>query len=546
MRNKGMLVGAALATVLGLALAGCGEGKPTINEDAAGDWVTSTPPADGPVDDVAWALPYGEPSSLHWLRAVAYSDSTVLSSLCESLLRLTPEFTYEPGIATFEAPDDTTFVYTLRDGVTFTDGTPVTAEDVVYSLSANLDPKVGSFWGDWFTNVEAIEATGEGEVTVRLGSPDAMFNPIMATAAGIVVKKEFVESQGDDYGTSAGGVMCTGPFALEEWVPGTSIQLTRSEHYWDADHQPLVENLGFEFITNASTLTDALRAGEIDGSYEVPFSAIAALTDSDAGELYFGESLGFAEMVFYAKDGLGQDQRVREALSLALDRDGMIESVFAGAGRPVWSPFFEATWGDAADVYGPAWDDLAGESSADLDAARALLEDVDAEESLRLLSNADDPPSKRLAAYVKSQAQEIGLEVELVELPAAQYIATAFDPERQLEYDLGIGTSSYLDIPEPALWAAFTIKAGGWFNSLGYDNPEVDALVDAARTEVDPGKRAELMVEAQQQAWGEDVVSVPLVQTASVMFMNERITGANPTLNAHLYYPWARDLGAAP
>lgn len=544
MKSRKRLAVAAIAAT-SLFLSGCTGGTPPPTPVEV-EWQTRTPTATGSVDQVTWNLPYGEPSTLHWLQAAAYSESTVLSAVCEGLLRLSPEFTLEPGIATWESPDDTTFVYTLFDGVVFSDGTPVTAEDVVFSLATNLDPESGSFWGEWFSNVESITATGEREVTVTLTTADALFNQIMGTAASIVVKKEFVEASGDDYGTSLGGLMCTGPFELSKWTPGESIELTANPSYWDTEHQPQVSKLDFRFITNRNTLTDALRTGEIDGSYEVPFSAIRALDQASGGKLYYGDSLSLAEVLFYGNDGLGQNPDVRKAISLILDRTAISDTIFQGAARPIWAPFFESTWGESASVYAPAYEGLRPEQAVDLDAARELLAAVDnLDQPMRLLSNADDPSGKQLAAYLQSQAQQVGLTVELVELPSAQYIAVAFDPELQSAYDLGVSTTSYIDIPSPTLWATFIALSGGWFNTLPYDNAQVDGWIGEARAELDPDKRAEIMVSVLNQVWGQDTVTIPLVQVASVMYMNDRITGANPTLNAHLYYPWARDLGAS-
>lgn len=540
-----MTVAVAVAAVATLGLSACtggnGGGGGT---DVPEEWTTSTAAAVGNVDEVAWNLPYGEPVTLHWLRSAGFSESTVLSTLCESLLRITPEFGYEPGIATFEQPDDTTLVYTLKDGVVFSNGDPVTADDVVYSLSQNLDPESGSFWSGNFVNVKSITATGDREVTVTLTQPDALFNQIMATSGGTVVQQSFAEQAGETYGTSEGGVMCTGPYQLDEWVPGDSIHVSANPNYWDSEHAPKAGAIDFSFVTNASTLADALRTGEIDGSYEVPFTAIKTLSGSDSGTLSFGTSLSFAEMVFFAPDGVGTGPEVRRALSLAIDRQAVAASIFNGAARPIWSPFFESIWGEAADVYDAGYESLTRNEGADLDAARELVEANDPGRALRLLSNADDPAAKALAAYIKSQAEEIGLQVDLVELPAAQYIAIAFDPEQQLDYDMSVGTTSYIDIPDPTYWAGLVFATTGYFNGLRYSDPEVDGWIAEAQSTLDPAARAEIMVKVQQRVYGEDQITVPIVQIASVQYMNKRITGANPTLNAHFYYPWARDLGA--
>jgi peptide/nickel transport system substrate-binding protein len=181
--------------------------------------------------------------------------------------------------------------------------------------------------------------------------------------------------------------------------------------------------------------------------------------------------------------------------------------------------------------------------TADLDQAKQLVSAVGPTTTLKVLSNADDPTAKQLAAYVKTQAEAIGLKVQLSELPAAQYIASAFDPQRQKAYDLVVSTSGYLDVPDPIEWGVYTLSKGGVFNPSVYDNADVTKWVNQARYTTDPDARAALMTKVQEQAYVKDFASIGLVNTASVMFMNKSISGAPVSLNAHFYYPWARDLG---
>lgn len=531
------------ATVL--VAAGCGGGSaPGAAAPALElDQITS-PAASGDVESITWALPYGEPTSLHWLKALAFSDSTVLSNLCEGLTRITPDFGTELALASsIDRPDDTTYVIELRDGATFSNGAPLTPDDVVYSLSQNLDPAVGSFWAEWFANVESIQATGPQQVTVSLSKPDATFETMLATAGGAIVQQQYAVAQGEDYGTAGGGVMCTGPYTLDRWIPGSEIVLAANPTYWDTDHQPKVSQINFEFITNATTLADGIRTGGIDGTFELPYESIQAVRDSGEGSVYLGKSLGYSSVEFTGKQGPTNDVRVREALALALDRESIAKVIYRGAAQPIKSNFFPSTWGYGVDTYRSAYDALDIPLQGDLARAKQLVQEVGVTPEMTLLSNADDPTAKQLAAYLKTQAEAIGLTVKLAELPAAEWIATAFDPERQKEYDLTVSTTGYLDVPDPIEWGVYTLSAGGAFNPGNYDNPDVNAWIEQARSTEDPEARAALMAKVQEQAYGTDFVSVLLANTASVAFLNKRISGAPVSLNAHFYYPWARDLG---
>lgn len=475
----------------------------------------------------------------------AYSENTVLANLCEGLMRMTPDFGYEPALASaVDHPDPRTWTYTIRDGVRFTDGRPLTAGDVVFSLRRNLDPGQASFWSTWFANVAGIDATGPRTVTVRLRAPDALFNQYMATAAGTVAERRYVERAGARYGTPQGGVMCTGPFALKRWRPGARIETVRNEDWWDTAQRPRVSRLDYVFVTNPSTLADALSTGEVDGTYEVPISAVPRLRSSDAGRLYLGRSLEFSDLLFTARPGPGQRREVREALARALDRRAIAGTIFHGTARPIRNEAFPATWGYGRDVYAAAYDRLAPVERPDAAAARELVASDPPARPLVALVNADDPAATELGVYVQSVGKAIGVPIALRRLPAAQQIAVFFDPERQQDYDLLISNVNYHDVADPVSLAVLSLLPGGPFNASRTDDPAVTAAVLRARAADDPAARARIMagvLTGSNQDWR----SVELVNYASRLFLGRRVTGAPASMPAYLYSPWGARLGSA-
>ena len=204
---------------LGAFLAACGSGTGTVKSTARAIGTTVlTPPAKGEVARVNWGLFY-EPSGLDWIYDYNYEENTVVANITESLLRLTPQLTIEPSLATsFSEPDPLKKVYQIRQGVTFHDGSPMTADDVVFSLRRHLNP--ASFWNFAYVNVKSIDKTGPAEVTVTMKRPDEVFHPLLATPAGGVGKASYIQAKGKSYGTPERRPDRHGALRLQDLGPG--------------------------------------------------------------------------------------------------------------------------------------------------------------------------------------------------------------------------------------------------------------------------------------------------------------------------------------
>lgn len=164
--------------------------------------VTTTPACTKPVPSVTWAV-YRDVNSLDPIFAFDYPENTAISLMCESLLRQAPDGSIQPGLATVANPAPTQLVFTLKPGVTFWNGSPVTAADVVYSLDRQLNPAYGGFYGQVFNRVRSIQATGAGQVTITLKQPDYWLAGELASMPGIIISKSYAQKQGKNYGTPA-------------------------------------------------------------------------------------------------------------------------------------------------------------------------------------------------------------------------------------------------------------------------------------------------------------------------------------------------------
>ncbi|MCM0673312.1 ABC transporter substrate-binding protein [Micromonospora phytophila] len=511
---------------------------PTGKPPAAADMVSMTPSGDREIESVRWLLG-SEPSSIDWIYSYDYPPNSVLSNVCESLLRIDADFTVQPNLAEkVTNPDPLTYVYSLRQGVTFHDGTPMTADDVVFSLKRHMDPGAGSYWATAFARVKDVAATGTAEVTVKLSAPDALFNQMMAVVPGIVESKAYVTAKGKNYGGPDGGVGCTGPFQLSKWTKGQSITLTRAENYWDPTRKAKAKSFELVIVSDPTTQLNALTTGEVDGTYGPPVEGRQKLLDSGIGKLYFGPTTSTVNFIVNDFTGPLKDVRIRKALWLAIDREGLIKAAYKGRAEASRAVAAKLTWGGAPDVYRTAYDALP-EPKQNLDQAKQLVAEVGAPAEPIVVAISSSPVFAPLANEMKAAGERIGLKVELKTIAPDQYGSLFGGAEARKDIDLFF-TSWYADIAD-ALQIYQNWESKSFANYGKYSNPQYDELYARALSESDPVKRAELVVQLQKITV-DDMVWLPIVNGPNSVFMNNRISGA-PATNAYLYYPWAAQIG---
>ena len=545
-RSVLFLVVGCIALLIVLVVSGCGSSN-SPTQSASGSTsaslklTTLTQKATGELDNVNWNLQY-EPSSLDTAHSWNYAENTTISNLVDSLWRIEPDFSMKPCIATsVTTPNSTTYVYTIRSGVKFWDGSPLTVGDVVYSLKRNMDPNVGSYYAQYFANVKGIEATGPHQVTVRLTQPDASFNQAMACPAGGIIEKKYAVSKGQDYGSPSGGVMASGPFKFDHWTAGKEIVLTRNADYWDPNLVPKIKQITFRFIGDGATLTSGLLSGQIDGAFQLPWDGLSKLSTSSAGKLYYGDSSIVFCLIISAKTGPLADPNIRRALALAIDYEGIRKVAFAGAGIPTNALATSATWTYGSDVFKSAYAALPP-LQQNLTRAKQLVKDAGSPQGKIVFAYAGGAAEYVSTIFNELQqaGQAIGLNTTIKAIPVKQYQSLYVDPAARKGID-GFETDWYPNLWDPMDFYSVLVK-GNSSNFGAYNDPEINALYARALRTPDENQRAPIVAQLQAKAmtalgW------VPLAQEPNVLFMNNRVTGA-PASFVQLEYPWAALLGA--
>ncbi|MFM7686977.1 MAG: ABC transporter substrate-binding protein [Actinomycetota bacterium] len=513
--------------------AGVKEGADTI--------LTPAPTAEA--ESAVWAV-YRETSTIDPIYVFDYPDNAAMAIACESLLRQNPDLTIGPGLATsVEYTSPTSLVLTLREGVTFWDGTPMTADDVVFSLNRQKDPALGGFYGAVFAKVSDIAATGANEVTITTTQQDMLLRGELSGPVGAVVQKAFTEAQGANFGSAAGGVMCTGPYQLTNWAVGEGLTFDRYDGYWDTSLPMKLKSITIKGVSDEAVLTAGLLTGEIDGGYPIVLSTLDQLGASADVQVYEGPSYGInAFIVSNFETGPLADQRVRQAVSMALDRTGLADALYKGAAYPARALASAGTWGYGREEFVKAWNGLPDVSAPKLDEAMQLVEEAGvAGQTVRIGMSSELNALAVQAGELQRAVESLGMKAELVSLSAAEYITFFIDPAAREKID-GFFTVNYPNYADPlGLYGTMIAPAGSQAYN-GYADPKAQALLDQARVEPDDTKRAALAVELQQMIT-DQVLWIPLVAPTNLLVMSKDITGAPATFQ-YMFGPWAAYLGA--
>ncbi|MBY6202134.1 ABC transporter substrate-binding protein [Maritalea mobilis] len=429
--------------------------------------------------------------------AAAAIDEVVYANVFEGLTRFASDGSIVPGLAeSWEISEDgTIYTFNLREGVTFHDGSAMTAEDVVFSLdraraegSTNAQPSL-------FANIVSVEAVDDTTVAVTLDGPDGAFLFDMAWGDAVIVAPESAE-------TNATNPVGTGPFQFAEWVQGDRVELTRYADYWG--EAPALEAATFRFVSDPNAAFAAMMAGDVDAFPNFPAPETLSTFEADPRfTVIVGSTEGETILAMNNAQAPLDDIRVRQAITHAINRQDIIDGAMFGYGTPIGTHFAP---------HNPDYVDLTANSNYDPDAARALLEEAGATDlTLRLML---PPPAyaRRGGEIIAAQLREVGIETEITNLEWAQWLEQVF---RGYDFDLTIVSHT-----EPADINIYA-RPEYYFQ---YDNPAFQALMEELAVTSDPAARTELNQQAQQMI-AADFVNGFLFQLAKTGVANANIEG---------------------
>lgn len=523
-RLRGPLAPAAGILAAALVLSGCQEVQTATApaEDAAD--VTSVG-LDGKTvsegGDLVMALS-AEPDVLDPTTSSSLYTRYVMETMCEKLYDIDAAGEIVPMLAT-ELPevseDGLTVTFPLKEGVQFADGTPFDAEAVKTSIERHLTKEDSSRRSE-LGPITEVTAVDEHTVEIDYETPFAPIAAVLADRAGMIMSPTELEKTGDEFGEHP---VCVGAFKFVERVPQTSITVERDPLYYDADNVHL-DSITYRIITDASIRAANLRSGDVQVADTVSTQDLAELeADENVGLLEVG-SLGYQAMTVNVgnTDGVGAppgeidtpiatDPRVRQALSMAVDREQLVKSVFNDRFDPACSPISPAS----------TFSTDASEACAEYDpeGAKTLLDEAGVETPYKIeMKVTNTPDTLRLAQAVQASVADGGFDVEIVPVEYSSLL----EVQEQGDFDLlQLGWSGRVD-PHGNMFNFLSTGAGN--NYSGYSNPDVDDLLTEAATVIDPAERAELYGQVVTQVQ-EDNPIIYLYRTRSLTGYTSEVAG---------------------
>lgn len=413
-------------------------------------------------------------------------DVWVLNQFYSNLVRANATATdVEPDLAqSWEiSSDGMVYTFHLRDA-TFSDGTPVKASDVVFSLMRARDDEKSPLRA-MFAPMDKAEAPDDRTVVITLKGPNAPFMSTLAMFAASIVPESAVKAMGENFGEHPIG---SGAFMLKEWRRGDRVILERNPYYWEKG-LPKLDGIEWIYVPNDNTRMLKLQGGEADAATFVPWNQIKELQADPRLQVQLDKSTRLDHILInHARPPL-DNKRVRQALAMAIDQKAIVDVVTFGYGT-VANSFFPL---DGVD-YNP---DNPNYPYDPAKARRILDEEGVKNLKLDLVVVAGDTAYEQIGVLVKDQLAKVGIDVNVEKLEAGQQ----WDALVAGNYDLG--TMWWVnDVFDPDEKAQFSVSGDPENRSYytNYKNPIVTELVQKAAVEQDPAKRKTMYFEIQRLA----------------------------------------------
>ena len=412
----------------------------------------------------------------------SYSSSLIWEQVYEGLLRYTPEMRIVPCLAeSYEVTDPLTYVFTLRRGVKFHNGREMTSADVKYSLERVRDPDVGCPRAHYIEAVDTIETPDDYTVIFHLSHP---FSPLLSYVASsmLAIVPDGIAEEVDLRTTLVG----TGPFKFVENIPNTRTVVEKNPDYWQ-EGKPYLDGIEFIPLPEDRSRTDNIVTGNVDYADQIPQKDIDILKDNEDLRLEGGLATLYDFLFFNLRNPPFDNIKVRQAISMALDRKAMTNVVLYGHG-------YAQTCGNIAP-WSWAFYDCGLYDEPNPEKAKQLMVEAGYPDGFSAVLKCGAPYKAQIdaAQMVKEAIAPLGIEVEVVPVEWGTYLDDLLNT-----YNFEIAIVGWMGATDPDEWLYNHYHSEGQYNLWAYNNPRVDELLEEARMLVTNEERKPLYDEIQK------------------------------------------------
>lgn len=484
----------------------------------------------------------------------AVDGGNMLLHTFECLLTVDQDGQLAPGQAeTWETSEDgLTWTFHLRDGLKWSDGSDLTANDFVYSWQRVCDPMVAAPYAETVLgmvegydeaiagNLEAlaVEAPDDSTLVVTLSNPCPYFGSLAAFATLSPVQQATIDANGDAWAVSADTYICNGPFYISEWVPGSYILCAKNPNYWNADAIKL-DGIKFNLIEDSNASYSAYQTGDVQFIKDVPTEEIPSLTGNS--EFHVDPMIGTYYVSLNIEREPFNNPDVRKALSLAIDREYVAGTLMQG------------TYTAAGNLIGPGWIDTDG--SAFIDNANGGKPYIDTttyeanlEEAKQLLADAGYPDGagfptisystndagyhKVVAEYLQQAWAQLGIDLQVDIVEWASFTPMRRNGEFDAARNGWVG-----DYSDPSNMLELFCTTNG-NNDGKFSNADFDAAIELSRNTLDAAERSEALHTAEDILMDE-AGCIPIAYYNDFWLQSEKITGVWHSAYGYWYFMYA-------
>lgn len=423
--------------------------------------------------------------------------------------------------------DGLVIIFHLRKNVRWHDGYPFTAHDVEFTYKKLIDPNVRTPYSGDFERVKSLEVLDDYTVKVKYKEP---FSPGLSSWGMWIMPKHILENEDLSNTKFSRAPIGTGPYKFKEWKTGEKIVLVTNQDYFEG--RPYIDRYIYRIIPDQATIFLELQTQGVD---EVGLTPLQYSRQTDTAffkrhyRKYRYPAFGYTYLGFNLKDPKFKDKKVRLAIDYAIDKEEIIKGVLMGLGRVSTGPFPPESWAYNKDIlsipYDPkkakellreaGWEDTNGDGWLDKEGKRF---------EFTLITNQGNDPRKMSAEIIQRRLKEIGIDMKIRIIEWGTFLTEFIDKRRFEAIILGWGLSRDPDAFD--IWHSSKQKEGE-FNFIGYDNKEVDRLLEEGRRVFDQEKRKEIYHKVHQLIF-DDHPYVFLYVPDALPIVHARFKGIEP------------------